>query len=717
MGVFDGHEALHDIYPEVNYGPEKMVAHKVGKVKRRSVTSAASAITPAAGLLLAGAAVVVLGLTGMATFELDLNDVTRTTANIDALSDLGFSDEQYPLEYRLYRVEVNEAPGEDGTVYEDIMDDPRPVAEKYGILEVVETGEITGPEEHLSFRALTPGTDYLLLLYRDGEAEDVTEAYDIEMHFKTLGSGGGPAPPPAPTPPPTTDPEPGTDPDSDSDPEPIYYIITFENEDGTELSSAEYEEGTKAANIVLPDTPTKADDDKFTYTFEGWTPEIADVKGDATYTATYTSKAKVVRYTVKFVDWDGTVISSKQYNAGTRAAYVTVPDEPTREADNDYYYYFMGWEPEAISDVTGNATYTAQYATEERPKYSVTFYDWDGTTVLAEKDYAEGTSAATVEAEAPTPSRADSGGLAYIFMGWEPGTFEDVYDDLEYTAIYEEHSILTVSIAGVLEGYRQFENAGGTVNPGGGEGPEGEISFGNNTFFTELVAGSTPSDGVGAVTVTFGGAELTVNPDDADWCDLIYDGDYISGLSFRNPDYLYSNPGLAPNATLAVTVTYLDEGTTRTATASTSIPLSTMSLPGFTIEEAGGVDAASAGDTFSMEFIVQVDVGDLGITNSGSGNFIDDVAATGGSVRVYAYGDTSLTGTITPAIDVYGDYSYVMLRVKFTDIPMSYYDETDPSETFTIVINYYFEDEYGDNIAKVHNVQSRTYTFNEALDF
>ncbi len=68
------------------------------------------------------------------------------------------------------------------------------------------------------------------------------------------------------------------------------YTVTFVDEDGKTvlLDAAEYDYGTKAAYIVKPADPTKASDGVYTYKFAGWTPEIADVTGNAVYIATYT---------------------------------------------------------------------------------------------------------------------------------------------------------------------------------------------------------------------------------------------------------------------------------------------------------------------------------------------------------------------------------------------------------------------------------------------
>ena len=44
------------------------------------------------------------------------------------------------------------------------------------------------------------------------------------------------------------------------------------------------------------DTPTKPANAEWKYTFAGWEPEITEVTGDATYTATYTKEVR--KYTV-----------------------------------------------------------------------------------------------------------------------------------------------------------------------------------------------------------------------------------------------------------------------------------------------------------------------------------------------------------------------------------------------------------------------------------
>ena len=68
------------------------------------------------------------------------------------------------------------------------------------------------------------------------------------------------------------------------------FTIKFVNWDGTELQSSKVEE------MKIPEyigtTPIRPDDEQYTYTFAGWTPEIVAVVADATYTATFTAIPK-----------------------------------------------------------------------------------------------------------------------------------------------------------------------------------------------------------------------------------------------------------------------------------------------------------------------------------------------------------------------------------------------------------------------------------------
>ncbi|MBO7424119.1 MAG: DUF4214 domain-containing protein [Clostridiales bacterium] len=133
------------------------------------------------------------------------------------------------------------------------------------------------------------------------------------------------------------------------------YKICFLNEDGTELQSdmVEYDQ----TPIYNGETPTKEKDDKYTYTFDGWSPEITSVTGDTTYTATYSRETN--EYEIKFVNEDGTELQVSMVQYDQTPSYSG--ETPTKKDDDKYTYTFDGWTPE-ITSVTGDATYTAKFS-------------------------------------------------------------------------------------------------------------------------------------------------------------------------------------------------------------------------------------------------------------------------------------------------------------------------------------------------------------------
>jgi len=131
------------------------------------------------------------------------------------------------------------------------------------------------------------------------------------------------------------------------------YTVTFFDEDGTTLSSQDWDYGT----TPTCDEPTKSATEQYTYTFAGWTPEVVVVTCNATYTATYTSELR--KYTVTFFDEDGNILCEDEWEYGSMPSC----EEPTKAADEEYTYTFAGWSPEVVV-VTGNATYTAIFTAE-----------------------------------------------------------------------------------------------------------------------------------------------------------------------------------------------------------------------------------------------------------------------------------------------------------------------------------------------------------------
>jgi hypothetical protein len=104
------------------------------------------------------------------------------------------------------------------------------------------------------------------------------------------------------------------------------------------------------------ETPTR-EDPEFEYTFTGWTPDIASVTGDVTYTATYSSVKK--KYTITWKDMalatPDHVIKTEEYEWRNMPSF-----NYQKPSDESYSYVFLGWSPE-VTLVEDNATYVAQY--------------------------------------------------------------------------------------------------------------------------------------------------------------------------------------------------------------------------------------------------------------------------------------------------------------------------------------------------------------------
>ena len=131
--------------------------------------------------------------------------------------------------------------------------------------------------------------------------------------------------------------------------------VTWMNDDGVTVRKTEQ---VKYNNTPVYDgaIPTKAADAQYTYSFKGWDRAITAATDDVIYTATYNKT--VNKYTVTWVNYDGTVLYKAEYEYGQMPVYSGT--EPTRASDNDRSYTFTGWDKDAGA-VTGDTTYRAVY--------------------------------------------------------------------------------------------------------------------------------------------------------------------------------------------------------------------------------------------------------------------------------------------------------------------------------------------------------------------
>jgi hypothetical protein len=138
------------------------------------------------------------------------------------------------------------------------------------------------------------------------------------------------------------------------------------------------------------DEPTKPATAQYTYTFAGWTPEVVAVTGNATYTATYTAELR--KYTITFLDEDGTTLSAQDWEYGTMPKYNGV--EPTKPMnDSTVFTWNGGWEP-MVALVTGPQTYKAHFDESVREYFVTLDVEGLGTATYsgAPKKVAYGTT-------------------------------------------------------------------------------------------------------------------------------------------------------------------------------------------------------------------------------------------------------------------------------------------------------------------------------------
>ncbi len=147
------------------------------------------------------------------------------------------------------------------------------------------------------------------------------------------------------------------------------YTVTWKNGDTVIETDENVEYGTTPE--YNGDTPTKASTAQYNYTFAGWSPEISNVSGNVTYTATYTPVLR--SYSIKFTNYDDSLLA--EYTVDYDETPIYNGELPTKPED-DYTWAFSGWDKD-ITKVTGETTYKATfktYTTDINP--SVTIEGW-----------------------------------------------------------------------------------------------------------------------------------------------------------------------------------------------------------------------------------------------------------------------------------------------------------------------------------------------------
>ena len=181
--------------------------------------------------------------------------------------------------------------------------------------------------------------------------------------------------------------------------------VTFNDYDGSTIDTSTVLEGNDA---TPPADPTRTG-----WHFTGWSGSYLNVQSNLTLTAQY----EINTYTVRFLDYDGSVIDTQTIAHGSDA---TPPADPTREG-----WRFTGWQGD-YTGITAATDITATYVEATAVTHWVTFLDWDNTQLSRQE---------IVEGEDATPPADPDNRPGWHFTGWQ-GNYTAVAQDETVTAVY-----------------------------------------------------------------------------------------------------------------------------------------------------------------------------------------------------------------------------------------------------------------------------------------
>ena len=214
--------------------------------------------------------------------------------------------------------------------------------------------------------------------------------------------------------------------------------VTFADWDGVVLYTAYVASGASVADPVQAgkiSAPARDPDATYIYEFSGWTGTMTNITQDTTITAKYTSYQY---YTAMFNNADGSLLLAqrvKKNAAVIEPVAAGLISTPSMDSGEDWHYIYKGWDKVLSTNMTANVTYTAQYKTDRY--FTVTFVDYDGTTVLDTQAVLdeEGAVDPVSSGRIATPVRPSTAKYDYTYKGWGK-SFAKITADTTITATY-----------------------------------------------------------------------------------------------------------------------------------------------------------------------------------------------------------------------------------------------------------------------------------------
>jgi len=212
----------------------------------------------------------------------------------------------------------------------------------------------------------------------------------------------------------------------------IKYTVTFKNYDGTLLYEAYASSGDTVTYGGV--TPTKPEDDLYTYTFSGWDHSLENISEDLICVAQFTGTLKPVTiyHKVIFKNDDGTLLQEVSVEDGKNALYTGAT--PTKTNTPEFEYTFIGWD-ESLENITSDCVRVAQYS-KSNVEYTVKFYSLDNVLLYTDVVYYQ----EPANYYGDTPTKASTSTHYYTFTGWDKD-LSSITKSITTKPIFEEHGI------------------------------------------------------------------------------------------------------------------------------------------------------------------------------------------------------------------------------------------------------------------------------------
>ena len=307
------------------------------------------------------------------------------------------------------------------------------------------------------------------------------------------------------------------------------YTITWLNDDGGLIDTTIVEYG----QLPSHSDPSKENTAEFIYTFAGWTPEIDNVTGDATYQAVFDEER--IEHVVSFDANGGHTAPEAQVKYGGTDLVLTT-EEPVRDFQIESYYVRLNANGGSVSPSLLTASKMITYSFRgwnTSPDGSGTYFEPGGSYTYEEDVvlYAQwGSSAELAAVTLPTPSRE-----GHDFLGWA----DDADAAGGITGYFTTESNVTLyAIWKKQEFTVAYEANGGTAVP------ESQVK----TYGEDLILSDSVPVKDGCVFLGW-----SLNPDATT-------ADYLPGDSFSlNADTILYAVWLEPDFTLPASLTTIGE--------------------------------------------------------------------------------------------------------------------------------------------------------------